>query len=96
MIYHMYNWTKHKLLISRRLQCARVLPEVEILRHINLFEDIKQALFLCGPLYFVIEWNCHDVRIFAVIQIMAAKQSYDRTFRDDDHVPACCEPHESY
>jgi hypothetical protein len=42
-----------------------------------LLEYIQQALFFRRLLYSVSEWDCHDVGIFAMIQVMAAKKGYD-------------------
>ena len=71
-------------------------PEVEVLRHINLFEDIHQTCLLRWFVYFVIERNWQDVSAFAVIDIVAAEESDNRTLRDEDHVPAGRELDEAY
>ena len=71
-------------------------PEVEVLRHINLFEDIHQTCLLRWFVYLVIERDWQDVSAFAVIDIVAAEESDDGTLRDEDHVPASRELDEAY
>ena len=71
-------------------------PEVEVLRHINLLEDIHESLLLRRLVDLVIETHRENVCTLTVVDVMTAEQCNDRTFRDHDHVPAGRELHETW
>lgn len=48
------------------------LPEIKVLRHVDLFEDVHEALFVGRFFDLVIERNRDDLRAFTVVEIMAS------------------------
>ena len=52
---------------------VRNIPEVEVLRHINLLEDVHESLFLRRPVDPVAETNWKNIRALAVVDVMTAK-----------------------
>lgn len=56
---------------------ASDVPEVEILGHINLLEQIHKALLFCGFLDFLTEAYGYHVRALAMVQVVSSKQGDD-------------------
>lgn len=71
-------------------------PEVEVLRHVNLFEDVHQPLLLCRLIYFVGRWYRDDLCILAVVKVMAAEKGHHRPLGDDHHIPSSGKLYESW
>jgi hypothetical protein len=67
---------------------VRPTPEVEVLGHVDLFEDVHKPLLLCWALNLVVEGHGYDVRVLAVVQIVSAEQRDDRALANQDHVPS--------
>ena len=65
------------------------IPEVEILRHVHLLECVDVALLFCGFLNLLIEAYRYHIRVFAMVKIVSSQQCDDRSFRNNDHIPAC-------
>ena len=55
------------------------LPEVEVLRHVHLLEDVHQALLLRWLVHFVVEGNRDDIRVLTVVDIMSSNESNNRS-----------------
>jgi hypothetical protein len=66
-------------------------PEIEILRHVDLPEDIHLALFLRGLLHLVVCADRYDIRALAMVNIMPTQERHHRALRDENHVPTSSE-----
>jgi hypothetical protein len=76
--------------VSKRSYVSSIssLPEVKVLRHIHLLEYVHKSLFFCGFLDFVVERNWNDISTLTMVEIMTTKESNNRAFRYNDHVPS--------
>lgn len=45
-------------------------PEIEVLGHIDLFEDVHETLFFGKLLDFVVERDRDDIGIFTMVEIV--------------------------
>ena len=55
---------------------AKDTPEIKILRHVDLLEDIHESLFFGRPFYFVVEADGDDIGAFTMIKIVSSKKSH--------------------
>lgn len=77
--------------------CSRGLrPEVEILGHVDLLEDVHESLLFRRLVYPVVVCHRHNVRTLAVIDVVSTNKSNDRSFGDKDHVPPSGELDETW
>ena len=64
------------------------VPEVEVLGHIHLLEDVHQPLLLLLFFNFVIECHRKEFGALAMVQVVASKERDNRPLRHNDHVPS--------
>ena len=72
------------------------IPEVEILREIDLFEDIHQTLLFSRTFDPMVRTDGYHLGLLAVIDIMTTQQGDDRTFGNDNHIPSCRKAYKTY
>lgn len=71
------------------------VPKVEVLRHVDLLENIHEALFLCRFFDFVAKAHRNNVGVLAMIKIVSSQKGNDRAFGYQDHIPSSRESNET-